>query len=138
MKIFNSKIKLIKNKKTLFLIIFAIGIGLLGYQMYINNNQTYIIENFDVAGVISSFFRPSCLSGCVSPDSERDSNCNKVYDENDKFHYECDWKCDNDKFDEFLDKNPQLKVNLENYKRCTPENEKRDCGSCVPKRTFYI
>ena len=161
MKLFNNKIKLLQNKKIIFLIIFAIGIGVLIYQTYIMNNQTSIIERFDIGGIasiagiagiggnsntnstsriaeiISNFFKPSCLTGCVSPNSERDSKCDKIYDDNDKFHYECSWKCDINKFDDYLKERPELKLKLEGYKRCKPETEDKDCGSCRPRRTFY-
>ena len=146
MKFFNNTLKSLHHKKILFLFIFGLGIAVLIYQIYINRTQTSIIENFSISDinldpskisdVLSSLFRQSCVSGCISPTTLDKTKCSRILNRNGKYEYECDWVCDNKKFDDLLKDNPVLKDKLSTYKRCSPETEKRDCGSCRPKRIF--
>lgn len=146
MRYFNI-INLLRNKKNKFFIIFIILIGVYIYRMYTNNINTLIIEQFNMndsdlnksklSDIISNFFKQDCLTGCVAPTSNIKSDCEKIYDDENNYHYECAWKCDNNKFDDFLDNNVNLKNKLKNYKRCSTENEIKDCGACRPKRSFY-
>ena len=142
-----NNIKLLKNKKIIFFIILTVFMIVCINQIHKNNIKISIIEPFDIddsdlkkpkiVDIISNFFKPNCLTGCMSPTSENNSNCEKVYDENNNYHYECSWKCDIKKFNNFLEDNPDLKAKLVNYKQCSPENEEKDCGSCRPKRSFF-
>ena len=146
MKFFNNTLKSLHHKKILFLFIFTLGVAVLVYQTYINTIQTSIIENFSISDVnlnpskisdiLSNLFKQSCVSGCVSPQSIDKTKCNNVLNNIGKYESECNWICDNDKFDELLKNNPVLKNKLSGYKRCSPDNERKDCGSCRPKRIF--
>ena len=150
MKLYKINLKLIETKTILFLLIFTLGVGILLYQMYINSIQTSIIEGLSLEGsnndsmqsnimdLISKLFEKKCLTGCVRPESLSKDKCEKIKDKNGKYVYECPWKCDNTKFNEFLKNNPDLSNQLSSYRRCSPESESRDCGSCMPNRVFSI
>lgn len=148
MKLYKINLNLIETKTILFLFIFTLGISILLYQMYINSIQTSIIEGLvgsdnnsmqsNIMDLFSKLFEKKCLTGCVRPESLNKEKCEKVKDTNGKYIYECPWKCDNTKFNDFLKNNPELSNQLSSYRRCSSETEKRDCGSCMPNRVFPI
>ena len=146
----NMGIKSINCKYLVALIIFVIGIVVLLYNIYIQSFQTTLIESFgsDMMGegsgsgldskilkLFSSFFDKKCLPGCVSPTILEKEKCN-IINENNKSTYDCPWICDTKKFDEKIKSNPELQQQLAGYNKCSPDNEKKDCGSCVPHRWF--
>lgn len=152
MKITNSKInmgiKSVNCKYIVALIIFVIGIGGLLYNIYIQSFQTILIESFDsnmmgegsgtdskLLKLLSSFFDKKCLPGCVMPTYLEKDKCSLIT-ENNKSIYDCPWKCDTKMYDANLKSNPKLQEQLSSYKKCSPETEKKDCGSCVPHRRF--
>ena len=154
MKIINSKInmgiKSINSKYLVALIIFVTGIGVLLYNIYIQSFQTSLIESFgsDMMGegsgtgtesnllkLFSSFFDKKCLPGCVRPTYLEKEKCSLI-NENNKSIYDCPWTCDTKIFDANLKSNPELQQKLSSYKKCSPDTEQKDCGSCVPHRWF--
>lgn len=153
MKFANSKInigvKSINSKYIVAFIIFVTGIGVLLYNMYIQYFQTSLIESFgiDMLGegsgsesnilkIFSSFFDNKCLTGCVRLDSLDKDKCNIIKNENNKKLYDCPWVCDTKLFDEKIKSNPELQQQLAGYKKCSPDTEQKDCGSCAPHRWF--
>jgi hypothetical protein len=146
MKIDKINLKLSKSKYFLFLFIFTLGISVLLYQMYINAFQTSIIEGFgldfsdskmeNILTAFSGLFQNKCLTGCARLDSVDKTVCNQKIDKNNGKIYECPWVCNVKKFEEDLKKNTELAQQLSGSARCTRETEKKDCGSCVPNRTF--
>lgn len=148
MKYNKVNLKLFKSKYFLFLFIFTLGVGVLLYQIYINSIQTSIIEGLsldesnpkmsNIITMFSSFFQNKCLTGCVRLDNVNKTKCQQKRDENNNKIYDCPWVCDNKKFDENLKTNPELAQQLSSSTRCSPDTEKRDCGSCVPNRVFTV
>ena len=152
MKFANLKINIgIKSNECKYIvafIIFITGIGVLLYNMYIQYFQTSLIESFgsDMMGegsgtdskllkLFSSFFDKKCLSGCIRPTSLEKDKCN-IIKENNKSIYDCPWICDTKLFKEKFKSNPELQQQLGGYKKCSPDTEQKDCGSCVPNRWF--
>ena len=152
MKFANSKINMgikpTNNKYLVALIIFLIGIGALLYNIYIQSFQTTLIESFELnmmgegsgtgtnlLNLFSSFFDKKCLPGCVMPTYLEKDKCSLIT-ENNKSKYDCPWKCDTKMYYANLKSDPKLQEQLSSYKKCSPETEKKDCGSCVPHRRF--
>lgn len=144
----NMGIKSVNCKHIVALIIFVIGISVLLYNIYIQSFQTILIESFgsEMMGegsgadskllkLFSSFFDKKCLSGCVMPTYLEKDKCSLIT-ENNKSIYDCPWTCDTKMYDANLKSNPELQKQLSSYKKCSPETEKKDCGSCVPHRLF--
>jgi hypothetical protein len=148
MKFNKVNLKLFKSKHFLFLFIFALGVGVLLYQIYVNSIQTSIIEGLglglddsntqmsNILTMFSGFFQKKCLVGCVRLDGLDKKRCSQTRDENNKKKYECPWICDNKKFNENLKNNPDLARDLSSSDKCSVETETKDCGSCVPNRVF--
>jgi hypothetical protein len=151
----NIGIKSMNSKYIVAFIIFIIGIGMLLYNIYIQSFQTSLIESFgiDMMGdgdddgstskivqMFSSFFERKCLPGCVMQKSLNKTKCNIDIDNNNDDDnnpvYNCPWICDTKSFDEQFKSNPELQRQLGGYKKCSPDTEGRDCGSCVPQRQF--
>ena len=144
----NIGIKSMNSKYVVAFIIFTTGIGVLLYSIYIQSFQTSLIESFgsDMIGegsgtdskllkLFSSFFEKKCLSGCVRPTYLEKDKCSLIK-ENNKSIYDCPWTCDTKIFDANLKSNPELQQQLSSYKKCSPDTEQKDCGSCVPHRWF--
>jgi hypothetical protein len=148
MKINKNIFKLFKRKHFMFLFIFTLGIGVLLYQIYINSIQTSIIEGLalddpgskmsNILTMFSSFFQNKCLTGCVRLDNVDKTKCTQKIDETNNKIYECPWECNTKKFEENLKNKPELAQQLSTATRCSPDTEKKDCGSCVPNRVFSI
>lgn len=141
-----------KSKYFLFLFIFTFGVGILLYQIYVNSIHTSLIEglslNVDLdtsnprisslLSRFSGFFQKQCLTGCVRLDNVDKKKCEQSVDESGTTIYDCPWVCDTKKFENNLKNNPRLANELSSYQRCSPDTEKRDCGSCVPNRVFTV
>jgi len=118
------------------------------YQIYVNSIHTSIIEglsldtsNPDVSSLLdrlSGFFQKQCLTGCVRLDAINKEKCNQKFDETGNKIHDCPWVCDTKKFENNLKNNTRLETQLSSYQRCSPDTEKRDCGSCVPNRVFNV
>ena len=136
------------NKYLIFLFIFTFGVGMLLYQIYVNSIQTSIIEGLSLdtsnprvsslLDRLSGFFQKQCLKGCVRLYNVDKKKCEQRIDETGSKIHECPWVCDTKKFENNLKNNPRLATELSSYQRCSPETEKRDCGSCVPNRVFSV
>ena len=131
-----------KNKNTLCIIIFTLGVIILLYYISIMKNQTKIIENYssaeltkiakkidkadsknmdisgllkmDLGALIKRLFGSKCLPGCMSPDNtnRKDSMCQRNIKEDDSVVFECPWRCNIPEFKKLMNVSLMFKKDI--------------------------
>ena len=147
------------NKYAICIIIFIIGVMMLVYFTFLIEKQTKLIENYssikdsqnanidltgvlkmNLADIIKRLFAPKCLAGCISPDNtnRNDALCTKKVNEYGGVVLQCPWRCNTSQLSNQMKENITFKRDIltKNLQLCSVQNEKLDCGGCVPLRSF--